>query len=54
MQKLFSIFAVALISFKQSLAAEMDRGVLVLDKDNFDEEVRNYENLLVEFYAPGW
>jgi hypothetical protein len=54
MQKLFSIFVVALTTFKQALAIQMDGSVMVLNKDNFDEEVRNYKNLLVEFYAPGW
>lgn len=39
MQKLCSIFFVALTTFKQALASEMDNGVIVLDKHNFDEEV---------------
>lgn len=54
MNKFICIFAVAISNFKNALAVEMDRGVMVLDESNFDEEVRNYENLLVEFYSPGW
>jgi hypothetical protein len=52
MQKL--CISLALATFKQALAVEMDRGVMVLTQENFDEEVKNYENLLIEFYAPGW
>lgn len=54
MHKLSFIFAVAMSTFKKSLAVEVDRGVMVFNEENFDEEVRNYENLLVEFYSPGW
>ena len=34
--------------------ATYDDGVLVLDDSNFDEEVKKYDYLLVEFYAPWW
>ena len=54
MHKLSFLFCVALTTFKKALALEVDRGVMVLNEQNFDEEVRNYENLLVEFYSPGW
>ena len=29
-----------------------EESVLVLNDDNFDEAIKQYENLLVEFYAP--
>jgi hypothetical protein len=35
-------------------AAEVEEGVLVLTDANFDEELKNNDNLLVEFYAPWW
>ena len=35
-------------------AAEVDEGVLVLTDANFDEELKQHDNLLVEFYAPWW
>ena len=37
-------------------AAELviEDGVIVLDESNFEEELPKYENLLVEFYSPGW
>lgn len=33
-------------------AIETDEGVLVLTDENFDEELKKHDNLLVEFYAP--
>jgi hypothetical protein len=45
----------ALLSFHAVLgAADFDEGVLVLNDDNFDEELAKYDHLLVEFYAPWW
>jgi len=44
------LFSVSSI-FSQSGFPE-EEGVLVLDDANFDEAVKKYENLLVEFYAP--
>lgn len=35
-------------------AIETDEGVLVLTDENFDEELKKHDNLLVEFYAPWW
>ena len=33
---------------------QADKGVLLLNDDNFDEAIQKYEFLLIEFYAPWW
>lgn len=46
-------FAYALLTCMQAVAAyEEDEGVLVLDDSNFDDAVKEFAPLLVEFYAP--
>jgi hypothetical protein len=35
-------------------AATMDDGILVLNDQNFDQELAKYDKILVEFYAPWW
>ena len=34
--------------------AEVEDNVIVLNDSNFDEEIKKYDYLLVEFYAPWW
>ena len=43
---LLLIFALAFAEFTEN------DGVLVLNDDNFDEAIQQYESLLVKFYAP--
>ena len=45
---------VALAFMGLTLAAEMENGILVLNGQNFHEEIMNYEYLIVEFYATWW
>jgi len=45
------LLTLALVSLAKA-DAEVDEGVLVLTDANFDEELKKYDNLLVEFYAP--
>ena len=56
MFKTLTKFATAALGFMSATMvnaeAEWDNGVLVLNEDNFDEELAKYDSLLVEFYAP--
>lgn len=52
MSKIFIFAILALLAFSAYAEAETDEGVLVWTDDNFDEELKNHEKILVEFYAP--
>lgn len=53
MAKIFLTLAIlALLAFCAYADAEKDEGVLVLTDDNFDEEVKKHDKILIEFYAP--
>jgi protein disulfide-isomerase A1 len=54
MAKIFAYVALILIIALSLVRAEVekDEGVLVLTDANFDEELKNHEKILVEFYAP--
>lgn len=51
----FLLFLLAVIAAPVLLVAldiPVEEGVLVLGDDNFDAAVKEYNNILVEFYAP--
>ena len=52
MSKIFILAILALLAFSAYAEAETDEGVLVWTDDNFDEELKNHDRILVEFYAP--
>jgi len=53
-----TLFTIALLSLSylgvRAFEPEFDEGVIVLGVKNFDDAIAQYENLLVEFYAPWW
>lgn len=52
MAKIFALAIIALLAFSAYAEVEKEDGVLVLTDANFDEELKNHERILVEFYAP--
>ena len=49
---MYMVFILSLLAISVIQAIETEKGVLVLNKDNFDEQLEKHEHLLVEFYAP--
>lgn len=44
--------AIALLGLAKSVDFPYEEGVLVLGEDNFEQAIKHYEHILVEFYAP--
>lgn len=53
MWKSLGLISLLLLGWVAAEVAE-EEGVLVLTDSNFDEELKKYDHLLVEFYAPWW
>ena len=53
-----TLFTIALLSLSylgvRAFEPEFDEGVIVLGTSTFDAALAQYDNLLVEFYAPWW
>jgi hypothetical protein len=55
MNKNLSILLFICASLAFSIAEpEVEDHVLVLTDDNFDEEIKKHDAILLEFYAPWW
>ena len=52
MAKILAVLFLALLAFSAFAEVEEDEGILVLTDDNFDDELKNHDKILVEFYAP--
>jgi protein disulfide-isomerase A1 len=52
MRSKFAVLIILLLSIYSVISVEVEDHVLVLDDKNFDEELKNHESLLLEFYAP--
>jgi protein disulfide-isomerase A1 len=53
MAKIFATLAIiAMLAFVTFAEVEKEDGVLILTDANFDEEIKNHDKILIEFYAP--
>ena len=50
--KIFTTIILIILGFSLSQEFKEEEGVIVLEEDNFDQAIKQYEYLLVEFYAP--